>query len=155
MVKLMGKELREAVSGRRLWLRLSLDYQVDRYILMPHITSDYNDYAIDYIDAYLHKEGLHSAIFVSSNQVVLDRLSVYDGAYEVSATYMTHSQIMDMMRFYALYPFSDKVVIISLTIPYDTCGENLLGVEGINRRELFCYDIYRFDRVPQLEEGNA
>ena len=127
----MDKELREARSGRLLWLRLSHDYQVDRYILMPHMTSEYNDYAIDYIDAYLHKEGLHSAIFVSSNQAVLDRLSGYDGAYEVSATYMAHSQIMDMMRFYALYPFSDKVVIVSLTIPYDTCGENLLGVEGV------------------------
>ena len=148
----MDKELREATSGRRLWLRLSQNYQVDRYILMPHMTSDYNDYAIEYIDAYLHKEGLHSAIFVSSNQAVLDRLSVYDGAYEVSATYMAHSQIMDMMRFYALYPFSDKVIIISLTIPYDTCGENLLGVEGVTRRELFCYDIYRFGGVPDLPE---
>ncbi len=151
----MRKELGEAIKGRRLWLRLSHNYQVDRYILMPHKTSSYNDYAIDYIDAYLHKEGLHSAVFVSSNQAVLDRLSAYDGVYEVSAIYMAHSQIMDMMRFYALYPFSDKVVIISLTIPYDTCGENLLGVEGVTRRELFCYDIYRFDCVPKLEGNGA
>lgn len=151
----MDKEFKEAINGRNLWLHLSHNYQVDRYILMPHKTSEYNDYAIEYIDAYLHKEGLHSAIFVSSSQDVLDRLSIYDGDYEVSAIYMENSQIMDMMRFYALYPFSDKVVIISLTIPYDTCGENLLGVEGVTRRELFCYDIYRFDCVPQLEEGNA
>ena len=148
----MDKELKEAISGRHLWLRLSHKYQVDRYIFMPHETSDYNDYAIDYIEAYLYKEGLHSAIFVSSNQAVLDRLSAYNGTYEVSATYMAHGQIMDMMRFYALYPFSDKVVIISLTIPYDTCSENLLGVKGVTRRELFCYDIYRFDDVPNLPE---
>lgn len=151
----MDKELREAKKGRHLWLSLSQNYQFDRYILMPHKTSDYNDYAIEYIDTYLHKEGVHSAIFVSSNHAVLDRLSVYDGDYEVSAIYMEHSQIMDMMRFYALYPFSDKVVIVSLTIPYDTCGENLLGVEGVTRRELFCYDIYRFDSVPKLEEVEA
>ena len=149
----MEKELMEAAGGRLLWLRLSRKYKVDRYILLPHEESEYNGYAVDYLEAYLKKEGAQSALFVTSDRQVLDRVSAYSGSYDVRGIYLPQGQMQSMMRFYALYPFSDQAVIVSLTIPYDTCGENLLGIPGVTRRELFCYDIYRFDCVPQLEEG--
>ena len=151
----MDKELMEAVSGRLFWLRLSRRYKADRYILLPHEESEYNGYAVDYLDKYLEKEGAQSALFVSCAQGMLDRVTAYEGPYNVSGVYMSQGQLMAMMRFYALYPFSDQAVIVSLTIPYDTCGENLLNIPGVTRRELFCYDIYRFNTVPKLEEVEA
>ena len=147
----MDKALMEAVSGRLFWLRISRKHKVDRYILLPHEESEYNDLAVDYLETYLDKEKVRSALFVSVDRTVLGRVAAYNGPYDVYGIYLPPWQMMAMMRFYALYPFSDKVVIVSLTIPYDTCGENLLTVPGVTRRELFCYDIYRFDYVPEIK----
>ncbi len=151
----MDRELIEAANGRRFWLRLFRQYNADRYILLPHEESDYNGYAVDYLDSYLEKERVQSALIVASDQTVLDRVTAYEGPNDVRGVYMPPEQMMAIMRFYALYPFSDQVVIVSLTIPYDTCGENLLTIPGVTKRELFCYDIYRFDCVPKLGENGA
>ena len=56
--------------------------------------------------------------------------------------------VESLLMFYAFHPFSNRIVIISLTDPYDTGGENLLGVRGVTERELLCYDIYGFDKIP-------
>ena len=69
--------------------------------------------------------------------------SVDINLYEVD-----ESVIEDLVLLYGLYKFSDKVAIISLTEPYNTGAERLLGVYGTTKEDLLCFDIYGFDHLP-------
>lgn len=145
----MYKEFFEAFCGRQLWHRIQSKFRVDKYIIMPHDHEEYNQYALEYLQLYLKKEGAQSAVIISYDSNVLSQIKRYRGEYDVRGVKLSKAKIMRIMRFYALYEFSKAVTIISLTIPYNTCGENLIGVHGTTKRELLCYDIYRFKEIPE------
>lgn len=149
MVRLMEKAFKQAEHGKKVWQDLATNNPADRYIFMPHHQDEYNNYAMLYLDEYLSRGKWESAIIISSEQQMLREVQSYNGPYQVTPVFMEQEDIEAVLRFYALYMFSPKVTIISLTMPYDTGGENLLGIHGTTKRELLCYDIYRFDEVPR------
>lgn len=147
-VKFMENAFKQAEHGRKVWQNLENRNPADRYIFMPHHQEEYNDYAMLYLDEYMSRGKWGSAVILSSEKEILEKVRGYNGPYQVTPVLMTQEDIEAVLRFYALYMFSPKVTIISLTMPYDTGGENLLGIHGTTKRELLCYDIYRFDEVP-------
>ena len=144
----MEKAFKQAEHGKKVWQDLENANPADKYIFMPHHQEEYNDYAMFYLDEYLSKGGWESAVIISSEQQMLEKIRSYNGSYQITPVFMAQEEIEAVLRFYALYMFSPKVTIISLTIPYNTGGENLLGIHGTTKRELLCYDIYRFDEIP-------
>ena len=140
----------QAEEGKAVWQKLEQDFPADRYIFMPHHHEEYNDYALLYLDKYMQRGRWMSAIILSSEGETLEKIGRYSGVCRVKGLFMEQEKIEAVLRYYALYMFSPKVTIISLTLPYDTGGENLLGIHGTTKRELLCYDIYRFDEVPKI-----
>lgn len=147
----MENKLRQAERGREIWKNLEKKYSFDKYIFMPHQKDEYNDYALLYLDDYLSKERWNSAVIFSLEEALVKWVNENVWKHSVVAYVMDRQDMDDILRFYALYMFSPKATIISLTIPYDTGAENLLGIHGTTKRELLCYDIYRFDEVPSSE----
>lgn len=148
----MQIELLHASQGREYWEEINSIYGADNYIVMPHENEEYNKYALDYLENYLDKEKANNVVIMTFDKNVLDRLLEYSGKHKVLALKANKADIMHLLKFYALYAFTSKLTVISLTIPYNTCGENLLGVHGITKRELLCYDIYRFNEIPEIQD---
>lgn len=145
----MQKELWQARLGRWYWKALEWRYGAEKYIVMPHSGDEYNRYALDYLEIYLEREKAQTAVVLAFDQEVIARLTAYRGTHTVTAVKAKERSILCLLRYYALYPFTSKLTVISLTVPYDTCGENLLGVHGITKKELLCYDIYGFEEIPE------
>lgn len=146
----MLREFFNAFMGKLQWGKLCKKHPAERYIFMPHRHDEYNDYALQYLHAYMDKEKIHSVCLITCDDSIYNAIRdmSMSAKYEMHALLKSEKWLRKIIRFYALYEFSNKIKIISLTEPYDTCGENLLGVHGITKRELLCYDIYGFATIP-------
>jgi len=146
----MYRELGQAFIGKLQWNLFSGNHPADRYLFMPHQQDDYNDYTLQYLPAYLEKERASSACIITCDSGVYEKVrkTSWPDKYQVRAVLERKAWIARIVRFYGLYEFSTRVKIISLTEPYDTCGENLLGMHGVTKKELCCYDILGFSQIP-------
>lgn len=139
-----------AFEGKIQWICLCRKYFAEEYIFMPHQKEPYNEYTLQYLDIYMKKEKINSICIITCDRDIYSKAKT--GADEknskVQVLFRRKSWIYNILKFYALYEFSKRVKIISLTEPYNTCGENLLGVYGITKKELLCYDILGFETIP-------
>lgn len=133
-----------ADKGKQLWENIDERFNADLYVLFPHLNEEYNYYALLYLDEYIAAKRAEKVVLITMESVIKKALPVFSKAktevYEIS-----HDDIKAIIKYYALYEFSTRLTIISLKEPYDTCGENLLGVKGVTKEDLLCFDIYRFD----------
>ena len=152
------KHFISAFKGRRLWNRLEKKHIADLYILMPKADEEYNFYAMLHLDKYIESKKSKKTIILTHDEGVKKTLNLFKQDKEVEVLSFSRQNALDLIKYYALYEFSTKLTIISLTEPYDTCGENLLGVKGVTKEDLLCFDIYRFDEVPKtvspIYDGN-
>ena len=137
-----------AKQGEKNWECLREQHPSDRFIILPHEESGYNTWAAVYFADYMKNENARSAVLLSPFSGVLDRFDEVSDSYMIEKVCRDKKWVESLLMFYAFHPFSSRIVIISLTEPYDTGGENLLGVRGVTERELLCYDIYGFDKIP-------
>lgn len=148
-------EFADAFMGKVQWESTCRKHKAERYIFMPHEQEEYNEYALQYLIAFMRKERVHTVCIFTSDRDVCQKAEAigFPQGYEVQVFLKRAKWIHNIVKFYALYEFSNKIKIISLTEPYDTCGENLLGVHGITKRELLCYDIFGLKQMP--DRGDA
>lgn len=146
----MIRDFISAFRGRIQWLRLCNRYTAGRYMIMPHKQEQYNDYALQYLTAYMKKEKVSSLCMITCDKKIYSkaRTKAYPPEYHVQVLFKSENWIHHIIKYYALYEFSNKIKIISLTEPYDNCAENLLGVHGTTKRELLCYDILSLSEIP-------
>lgn len=146
----MIRDFFSAFKGKLQWDDLYRRNMAEYYIFMPHQKETYNDLTLRYLDAYMKKEKKDSVCVITCDCVIYKKLKARIGRknYKILPLFKKKEWIDNIIKFYALYEFSNKVKIISLTEPYYTCGENLLGVHGITKTELFCYDILGLTEIP-------
>ena len=140
----------KAYQGKIIWKMLESKYNADCFILMPHMQDDYNYYALLHLNKFIRSRGAHKTVILSYDEGVLKSYSYFKTEGEVKAIKMSENKIEKLIKYYALYEFSTKLTIISLTKPYDTCAENLLGIKGVTKQDLLCFDIYRFNETPEV-----
>ena len=140
-----------AYRGRILWDRLEKKYHADLYILMPKSCEDYNYYALLHLNKYIESKRAENVVILTFDEGVKKAKPLFEELKKVGVINFQRKQALDLIKYYALYEFSTKLTIISLTEPYDTCGENLLGIKGVTKEDLLCFDIYRFSEVPKIE----
>lgn len=136
----------KAFIGSLLWKMLERKYKADRYILMPKKGEVYNFFALLYLDEYIEKYRSQKTVIMTCDDSVKKALPLFSKAANVCLCNFSRIKAECLLQYYALYEFSTKITIVSLTEPYDTCGENLLGIHGVTREDLLCYDIYRLDK---------
>ena len=144
----LEEQFKLARQGKENWEILQNEIPADKYILLPHPGDEYNRYAAKYLPYFARKQKAKKIAILSENKQDLDMFDQFDGT-EILKCQKEAEWIDSIIKFYGMYEFSNKLVIVSLTRPYDTCGENLLGVKGITKKELLCYDIYGLEEVPE------
>ena len=70
---------------------------------------------------------------------------------EIIVKKLSVEEMDSLVLLYGLYRFSEKVVIVSLTKPYDTGAERFLGVHGTTTEDLLRYDIFNIDDMTVSE----
>lgn len=139
-----------AEKGKSLWERIDAKYNSDLYILFPHENEEYNYYALLHLDQYIEQKGAKKVVFLCSDSGMIKAIPLFTEK-RIIIHRMLLDEIKAVIKYYALFEFTARLTIISLTEPYDTCGENFLGVKGITKEALLCYDIYQFNDVPIKE----
>ena len=147
---MLAKEFLLAGEGKHYWEMINREYDADLYILFPHVDDSYNYYALLHMDKFIETKQAKRTVLLSSELVIKKALPLFV-KHEVDYKKISSHDIDALLKYYALYEFTSKMTIISLTRPYNTCGENLLGVKGVTKEDLLCFDIFRFSEIPQRE----
>lgn len=148
---LLIKSLVKAFCGMNIWFYLKRRYTSDFYIILPHKKDSYNYYALLYLDKFIESRRANNAIIITADQGVIKSYKLFTSNNNVKALHLSTKKIEKLIKYYALYEFTTQLIIVSLTEPYNTCGENLLGINGVTKKELLCFDIYRFSEIPQVK----
>lgn len=147
----LEKHFALADKGKALWESMDERYNADLYIMFPHTDEEYNYYALLYLDEYIAAKKAEKTVLITMEDVIERALPVFSKA-EAEVYKIDREEIAAIIKYYALYEFSTRLTIISLKMPYDTCGENLLGVKGVTKEDLLCFDIYRFSENPHKKQ---
>jgi len=141
----------KAFMGRIIWSRLERKYHADNYILMPCKNEEYNYYALLYLDKFIQSKKSKKTVILTFDEGVIKTCGLFSQNKTIRVVRFSRIKAERIIKYYALYEFSTKLTIISLQEPYDTCGENLIGINGVTKEDLLCYDIYRFSEKPKVE----
>lgn len=141
----------KAYQGRIIWNHIERKYNADCYILMPHIQEDFNYYALLHLNKYMKSRNAKNVVILCCDERVLRSYTYFNINEVIKTIKISEKKAEKLLKYYALYEFTTKLTIISLTKPYNTCGENLLGVKGVTKEDLLCFDIYRFNETPDTK----
>lgn len=142
--------LKQAEQGKAVWEEIDKKFDSEQYFLFPHENDEYNFYALLYFDHFMMINKLDKAI-VLCYENVLEKVIPLFTKKNVTVCVLKKDDIESIVRYYGFFEFTTRLKIISLTKPYDTYGENLLGIKNVTKEDLLCYDIYRFDNIPKVE----
>ena len=142
---------KKAEEGKVIWENLDNKYHADLYMIFPHVNDSYNYFAMLYFDEYIKNKSIDNIVFVCDD-IGLKKSKDLFTCQDIQFENMELEKIHLLLKYYALFEFTTRLKIISLTIPYNTRGENLLGVKGVTKEELLCFDIYRFDHELKVKE---
>jgi len=137
-----------AEKGKQVWQEIDASFNADLYILLPHVADVYNYYALLHMEQYLGAKGANKVVLLFSEEVIAKAVPLFCQR-EILTDRLSSADIDALLKYYALFEFTSRLTIVSLTRPYDTCAENLLGVDGVSKEDLLCYDIYHFTETPQ------
>ncbi len=143
----LEEQFEKAEQGKELWNAIKKEGLADWYLVMPEERSQYNYYALLYLKDFMKKQGLNKIRLLSVDKNMITIVKVLCSDVDVKVQILNQEEMMCFMKYYALYEFTSRITIASLKIPYDTYGENLIGVKGITKEDLFCFDIYRFNET--------
>lgn len=156
----------KALQGCFFWNKIDRKYCASIYILMPEEKDVYNYYALLHLRQFLEERGQQKAVVLTCDEEAIAALNLFfpicnsagsrmPRAKEpvreclVKAVYIGRNTAGKLLKYYALYEFTPRMVIVSLTRPYDTHAQNLLGLYGVGKEELVCFDIYRLREKPE------
>lgn len=138
MKELLDKSIEMAYKGREDWINLISEYNIgdrDYVVLFPKIDRAVNDIAVKYVKKLTEK----GKVLLLTHDDNLLNISDIKG---VSAKFYSREDAENLMKFYALYQFTDRLIIVSLDEPEGRTGKNLTGINGITLEELIAVGIF-------------
>ncbi len=147
MKELVIKSIVYALEGRIIWILLKWKFRrYKRFIIFPKDKLDYSVWGMVMLPSYLKKENLLGAVIIACNRK-MEKVIQFMELDNIRYQALSEESINKMMKYYALQDRSREWTVVSLTNPYDTGAERLLGKKGITYRELVYYDIYKFSNL--------
>jgi hypothetical protein len=136
--------IKKAYAGRAIWLDIVKKYNLsekDYVILMPSLSREYNYYGLLYFDQFMKHAKADRGIILTSDERVVKTASLFS---ENIADVVEFSQKKAelLMKFYCLYMFTDKLVIISLEEPEGRSGLQLVGKKNMTLEEIMAIGVY-------------
>lgn len=113
-----------------------------RFIIFPEDDEEYNKWAIYYMPVYLQRERFDRVVILTCSDKLTNNCKKMSYTHK-KVVQIEESKMQCLMKFAGLVNMNDQWTIISVTQPYDTYAERLLGRNGVTKRDIVWYDIYK------------
>jgi hypothetical protein len=141
---MIAKRIKAAFAGRAFWLKLKKEYDIDNgvyVLLMPEDDPELNELALLHIDDLVNHRKARGIIILTDQQQVMDAEQAHSDSI-LKLIEMTGSEIDNLLSFFELYAFTERLLIVSLTRPYGSKLYNTLGIQGVTKEDLVCLCIF-------------
>lgn len=142
-MKIIYKKLYEGFKGRIAWYFLNKKYEANNYILFPSNDQDFNKWGILLLPAYMKKSKFQKVVVLSSDKRIRKAIQCVN-SNNVVIKQISQKQMKQYISYYALINKSKEWRVVSVTQPYETGADRLLGIKGITKRDIVYYDVYGF-----------
>lgn len=139
----LEKKLKKAKEGRMQWIRLMEQYggEKDKYIILfPHKHAACNNYVLKYLSQFVEKVHVDTLLMVSCDKVLLKKVKDYTDINCIGV-FWDDMQIQNLLSYYSLHMFTNKLIIVSLDEPQGRNGTNLIGTKGVTEEEIVAIGI--------------
>lgn len=140
MDNLLNESIEMARKGREHWMHISETYNVDDksyVVLLPDCNKEINEISIGAINK-LADNSNKIIVLTHDNSI----MGYKDFKNNVDVIEFGRKEAEELMKFYALYQFTNKLIIVSLNEPEGRYGEGLIGKKGITLKELVYIGIF-------------
>lgn len=150
----LNESIEKAYNGRKLWLDIFEKYKLsdrDYVILMPSLNSEYNYYALLHLDEFVRKVKAEKIIILTYDDRVQSTGKLFTNRIH-DICYFSRENMELLMKFYCLYMFTDKLIIVSLEEPEGRSGKQLIGKKGITLEEIIAIGIYGLEKCEKITQ---
>ena len=137
------KKLNKAKEGRAQWIKLMEEFggEKDKYIILfPHERIDCNKYMLKYLSQFAKKVHVDTLLVLSCDKMVLEGIKDYTDINCIGV-FWNNIQIQNLLSYYSLHMFTNKLVIASLDEPQGRNGSNIIGTKGVTEEEIVAIGI--------------
>jgi hypothetical protein len=141
---MIAKRLGAAMAGRSMWLRLKRIYDVDNgvyVLLMPEDDHELNEQALLHINDLVAYRKARGVIILTDKRRIIETARTYSDKILAVET-VSEKEIDNLLSFFELYAFTERLLIVSLTRPYGSKLFNMAGIQGVTKEDLVCLCIY-------------
>lgn len=139
----------QAEKGRDFWLSLVKEYQIatrEYVLLLPLDTPEYHEPALKHLEEFLVKKGASRAIVLYAGEMpdaaeYEKKISEYS-SYIIDVKKIRREDYENLVRFYCLYEFTDRLIIASLEEPDGRLGKNMVGKKGLTLEDVVKVTLY-------------
>ena len=149
------ERIRRAYKGRRWWKKLVSKYQIDNtaVILMPSKDSEINFYALLYLDQMIKSRNYDNALILTYDPVVKKCAYMFSQMI-IDVKFFSREKAEDLMQYYCLYEFDNRLIVASLDEPYGRNGSAFIGRKELTSEEIFATGVYRLYPVTRPKLPN-
>jgi hypothetical protein len=141
---MIGKRLSAALSGRTFWLKLTRKYYAENGIfvlLMPEDDRELNELALLHIGDLLTYRKASGVVILTDKTWIIENAETYSKQI-IAVEKISKKEIDNLLSFYELYAFTERLCVVSLTKPFGSKLHNALGAEGVTKEDIVCLSIF-------------
>lgn len=154
---MITKRIEAALSGRSFWLRLKREHDVDNgayVLLMPEDDRELNELALRHINDLVAYRRARGVVILTNQPWVMQNAKAYSD--KILAVNMASEKELDnLLSFFELYAFTERLLIVSLTKPYGSKLYNAVGIQGVTKEDLVCLSIFLIRNWSSTEVGDG
>ena len=135
--EVLERKINQAVLGRKRWLKLAktCDISEDTYvILFPQRQTECNKYVLKHLPDFVRKMNAKHLLILSHDEEILNSSEKY-GEAKCERIMWSREEAEDLMAYYTMQMFTQRLIIASLDEPEGRNGRNIIGVNGITEEE--------------------
>ena len=141
---MIAKQLKAAFAGRSMWLKIKHEYDIDNgvyVLLMPENDQELNEQALKHIDNLVAHRKARGVVILTDKQWIADSAGDYSDKI-LAVKKITEKEIDELLSIYALYEFTERLLVVSLTRPYGRKLFNTVGTLNVTKEDLVCLSIF-------------
>lgn len=110
-------------------------------LLFPSHDDGINYYGLSYVDEFLFRTNVKRLAIITTDKKVLQAATeLFSRTQDIYL--IDENDMNDILLYYRLYPFDNRIKVISLDEPLGRRADNLIGVKNITKEMLIAIGIY-------------
>lgn len=148
------KDILQAYKGRLFWKNIVRKYNINEnkyVIILPKIRTKENYYALLFLEQFLKEKKAESAIIITIDNSIKEMVKYF--THKVEAVYVVNNnKLNQLIKFYCLYKFTDRLIIASLKEPYGQNGSGLINKKGLKYKDVFGKIVYNISDISSVKK---